>query len=76
MDVSRIMEDTSSVICALRCDIQCLLFGYGSEQGSRDSALGVATVYGMDYQGVGVRVPVGSRIYSSPHHWGGGGLFP
>jgi hypothetical protein len=34
--------------------------------GSRDSAVGIATGYGLDYQGVGVRVPVLSRIFSSP----------
>jgi hypothetical protein len=30
---------------------------------SRDSAVGIATGYGLE---VGVRVPVGSRIFSSP----------
>jgi hypothetical protein len=33
---------------------------------SRDSAIGIATGYGLDDQVVGVRVPVGSRIFSSP----------
>jgi hypothetical protein len=33
---------------------------------SRDSAVGVATGYGLDGQGVGVRVPIGSRIFLSP----------
>jgi hypothetical protein len=33
--------------------------------GSRDSAVGMATGYGLDDRGVGVRVPVGSRIFSS-----------
>jgi hypothetical protein len=32
-----------------------------------DSAVGVATGYGLDDRGVGVPVPVGSRIFSSPH---------
>jgi hypothetical protein len=32
----------------------------------RDSAVGIATGYGLDDRGVGVRVPVGSRIFSSP----------
>jgi hypothetical protein len=32
----------------------------------RDSAVGIATGYGLDDGGVGVRVPVGSRIFSSP----------
>jgi hypothetical protein len=34
--------------------------------GSRDSVVGITTGYGLDDQGVGVRVPVGSRIFSSP----------
>jgi hypothetical protein len=33
---------------------------------SRDSSVGIATGYGMDDRGVGVRVPVWSRIFSSP----------
>jgi hypothetical protein len=33
---------------------------------SRDSVVGIATGYGLDDQGVRVRVPVGSRIFSSP----------
>jgi hypothetical protein len=33
---------------------------------SRDSVVGIATGYGLDDQGVGVRVPVGSRTFSSP----------
>jgi hypothetical protein len=41
---------------------------------SRDSALDIATAYGLDDGGVGVRAPVGSRIFSSPHRpdrlWG------
>jgi hypothetical protein len=41
---------------------------------SRDSAVGIATGYGLDDQRVGVRVPVGSRIVSSPRRpdrlWG------
>jgi hypothetical protein len=42
----------------------------------RDSAVGIATGYGLDNRGVGVgiRVPVGSRIFSSPRRpdrfWG------
>jgi hypothetical protein len=30
-----------------------------------DSAVGIATGYGLDDQGVGVRVPVGLRIFST-----------
>jgi hypothetical protein len=33
---------------------------------SLDSSVGIATSYGLDDRGVGVRVPVGSRIFSSP----------
>jgi hypothetical protein len=42
--------------------------------GSRDSAVRIVTGYGMDDRVVGVRVPVGSRIFSSPRRpdrpWG------
>jgi hypothetical protein len=41
-------------------------FGCLETCGSRDSAVGIATGYGLDERGVGVRVPVGSRIFSSP----------
>jgi hypothetical protein len=34
---------------------------------SRDSVVGVATSYGLDDRRVGVGVPVGSRIFSSPN---------
>jgi hypothetical protein len=34
-------------------------------RGSRDSAVGIATGYGLDDRGIGVRVPVRSRIFSS-----------
>jgi hypothetical protein len=41
---------------------------------SRDSTFGIATSYGLDERGVGVRVPVGWRIFSSPRRpdrlWG------
>jgi hypothetical protein len=33
--------------------------------GSRDSVVGIATGYGLEDRGVGVRVPVGSRIFST-----------
>jgi hypothetical protein len=35
-------------------------------EGSWDSVVGTATGYGLDDRGVGVRVPVWSRIFSSP----------
>jgi hypothetical protein len=34
------------------------------ESVSRDSVVRIATSYGLDDRGVGVRVPVGSRIFS------------
>jgi hypothetical protein len=33
---------------------------------SRDNSVGIATSYGLDDQNVGVRVPVGVRIFISP----------
>jgi hypothetical protein len=40
----------------------------------RDSVAGIETGYGLDDRGVGVRVPIGSRIFSSPRRpdrlWG------
>jgi hypothetical protein len=33
---------------------------------SRDSAVGIASGYGLGVQGVGVRIPVGARIFISP----------
>jgi hypothetical protein len=35
---------------------------------SRDTAVGIETGYGLDYRWVTVRVPVGSRAFSSPRH--------
>jgi hypothetical protein len=47
---------------------------YAVYVGSRESIVGIATGYGLDDRGVGVRVPVGSRIISSPRRpdrlWG------
>jgi hypothetical protein len=41
---------------------------------SRDSAVGIATGYGLDDRGIGVRVPVGATIFTSPYRldwlWG------
>jgi hypothetical protein len=45
-----------------------------SNGSSRDSIVGTATGYGLDDRGVGVRVPLGSRIFSYPRRpdrlWG------
>jgi hypothetical protein len=43
---------------------------------SRDSVVGIATGYGLDDQGIGVRVPVGARIFSSPRRPDGSGAHP
>jgi hypothetical protein len=44
------------------------------EEENWDTVVGIATGYGLDDRGFGVRVPVGSRIFSSPRHpnwlWG------
>jgi hypothetical protein len=40
-----------------------LLQAYIFHNWSRDSVVGIATDYGLDDGGVGVRVPVGSRIF-------------
>jgi hypothetical protein len=41
---------------------------------SRGSAVGTVTGYGLSDRGVGVRIPIGSRIFTSPHRpdrlWG------
>jgi hypothetical protein len=34
----------------------------------RGSTVGIETGYGLYDLGVGVQVPVGSRIFTSPHH--------
>jgi hypothetical protein len=39
---------------------------YQNVNGIRDSAVGTATDYGLDDRWIGVRVPVGSRIFFSP----------
>jgi hypothetical protein len=45
-----------------------------SRRRRRDSAVGIATGYELDDRGVGVRVPVWSKIFSSPYRpdqlWG------
>jgi hypothetical protein len=50
------------------------MYFYQITKRSRNSAVGIETGYGVDDQGVGVRVPVGSRIFSSPRRpdrlWG------
>jgi hypothetical protein len=43
-----------------------LLHTYTYIKRSRGSSVGIADGYGLNDRGVGVRVPVGSRIFSSP----------
>jgi hypothetical protein len=43
---------------------------------SRDSVVGIAAGYGLDDRGVGVRVPVRSRIFTSPIFQTGSGVHP
>jgi hypothetical protein len=47
---------------------------WAPEDRNRDSAVSIVTVYGLDDRGVGVRVPVGSGMFSSRHRpdrfWG------
>jgi hypothetical protein len=42
-----------------------ILLFYTRSSGSHDSVVGIATGYGLDDWGVGVQVPVGSRIFST-----------
>jgi hypothetical protein len=44
--------------------LRCI--SYSVFTGSQDSVVGIATGYGLDDRGVGVAVPVRSRIFSSP----------
>jgi hypothetical protein len=53
-------------------DVRCRDSSVGTTTGyvlvvrSRDSAVSVPTVYRVDGRGIGVRIPVESRIFSSP----------
>jgi hypothetical protein len=65
---------TAAVITRRRQQYQLNGFSYSTSQfhtleflGSRDSSDGIATGYWLNGRGVGVRVPAGSRIFSSPH---------
>jgi hypothetical protein len=48
------------------CNLPAFLVISIRPQNSLDSSVGIATGCGLDDQGVGVRVPAGSRIFSSP----------
>jgi hypothetical protein len=67
------------IVC--RCRMLRRIFGTGRKvKRSRSSVVGIATGYGLDDWGVEVRVPVGSRIFSSPNRpdrlWGPPKLLP
>jgi hypothetical protein len=65
-----------------------LIFEVRILTGSRDSVVGIATRYGLDDRGVGVRVPVGqefsllqifqtgSEVYQTSYPLGTGGSLP
>jgi hypothetical protein len=48
------------------CIVPILVYVPPKRVGSRYSVVGIATGYELDGRDVGVRVPVGSRIFSSP----------
>jgi hypothetical protein len=54
--------------------VQSDIYQVTKEPTSRHSSVGIATGYGLDDRGAGVRIPVESRIFSSPHRpdrlWG------
>jgi hypothetical protein len=79
--ISFITEKSSGLVPHCVTKIQCrnfrcsITFCYWMYcYGSRDSVVGIATSYRLDDLGVGVRVPVGSRIFTSPNRpdrlWG------
>jgi hypothetical protein len=57
-------KSRSSLVMMVKLKIYIMLWGNVRSQGS---TVGIATGYGLDDRGVEVRVPVGSRIFSSPH---------
>jgi hypothetical protein len=69
-------DNKIGVWCAISANqINGSIFYEGTlEARSRDSVVGIATSYGLDDRGVRIRVPVRSRIFSSPNrpdrHWG------
>jgi hypothetical protein len=52
--------------CCLFNDALTILYFTMGSGASWDSAVGIATGYGLDHREVRVRVPVGPRIFSSP----------
>jgi hypothetical protein len=54
----------SELIVVLKCYIKLQIYNF--IKGKEPRAVGIATGYGLDDGGIGVRIPVGSRIFSSP----------
>jgi hypothetical protein len=74
---------TRSFLFRMRCQpvrTHWLLYVPSTLKRSRDSSVGIATGYRLDDRGFGVRVPVESRIFSSPRRpdrfWGPPSLLP
>jgi hypothetical protein len=61
-------------ICAIRSKLDFIFLILTIKSRIQDSAVGIATGYGLHGRRVGVRIPVGSRIFSSPRRpdwlWG------
>jgi hypothetical protein len=62
--VLSVMETSGSLLCAQETTISH--YSERVDHQCRDSIVVIATGYGLDYRGVGVGVPLWSRIFSSP----------
>jgi hypothetical protein len=62
--VSLLVRDEASGRCS---NVATVKLRFIRHYVSRDSAVGIETGYGLDDRGVGVRVPVGSRIFALLH---------
>jgi hypothetical protein len=76
--INRSQMDIERKTCDIRAWKKYLFLDMSS---TNISVVGIATTYGLDDRGVGVRVPVGTIIFSSPHppdrlQWVPGGSFP
>jgi hypothetical protein len=84
--ITNIISSTTHMLGLVFCGLRVVLFLNRKEQtiisilksgnGSRVSALGIATGYGLDDRGVGIQVPVGSGIFSSSVVQTGSGIHP
>jgi hypothetical protein len=74
MTPSVVQSTCPMVGCFFRTELGIMIKNrYGGVR-SLDSSVGIATGYGLDDQGMGVRIPEWSRIFSSPRRpdwfWG------